>query len=156
MKKFLFFILSITFLLALSEDLMVIESKLYSKIIKLHTQKENVKIGIVCDKFPCENAKKLEKFLKRNQISAFIVSKDNLKNADAYILTAKNPSKECIDALLKKQKLIFALYPENIKYAMISIYVGPKIKLLINPKIIKKANIRINPIFFKVGKIYEE
>jgi len=156
MNKILFFILSITYLLALSEDLMVIESKLYSKIIKLHTHKENVKIGIVCDKIPCENAKKLKKFFKLNNISSFIITKNNLKNADAYILTAKKPSKECINVLLKRQRLIFSLYPENIKYAMISIYVGSKIKLLINPKFIKKANIRINPIFFKVGKIYEE
>jgi hypothetical protein len=39
---------------------------------------------------------------------------------------------------------------------MIGIYIGIKVKPIINPLLIKKGKIHINPLIFKVAKIYEE
>ena len=81
---------------------------------------------------------------------------DNIKKADAYVLAIKHPSQNIINRLLKERKLIFGIYPDSIKNTMISMYIGTKVKPIINPLLIKKGKIHINPLIFKVAKIYEE
>ena len=157
MKKFLLILLNITFLFAITDDLLIIEAKLYPKVIMLENKYiTSPKMGIIYDENSQETAEKLKNFLVLNGYTALLMKKDNIKKADGYILTIKNPTYSLIRTLLKTHKLIFGIYPESIKYTMISVYIGPRIKLYVNPKIIKKADIYINPILFKVGKIYEE
>jgi len=157
MKKLLIVLSGLMFLFALNDDLLIIESKLYPKVIMLENKSvKHPKIGIIYDKNSLNTAKKISRFLTINKYVSFLIKKNDIKEADGYILTVKNPSKKLIKALLKTHKLIFGVYPGSVKYTMISLYIGPKVKLYINPKIIKEAHIYVNPILFKVGRIYEE
>jgi len=157
MKKLLLILLNITFLFALTDDLLIIEAKLYPKVIMLENKFiKHPKIGIIYNESSLEVAKKISSFLAHNNYVSFLIKENDIKEADGYIITFKNPSRSLITALLKTHKLIFGVYPESIKYTMVSLYLGPRVKLYINPKLIKQANIYINPILFKVGRIYEE
>jgi hypothetical protein len=140
-------------------ELLYIEAKLYPKIIKisrLQRRHKKIVIDLLYDKASLGVAKKMAEFLKKNGVVVLMDEIPNISKADAYILVTKHISKKFKQKLLKTKKLIFSIYPEMIKDSMISIYIGVKVKPIINPYLIKKASISLNPIILKVAKIYEE
>jgi hypothetical protein len=142
------------------DDLMIIEAKLYPKITLLdeNVKKNNIKIGVLYNQESFEKAKKLQKYLKLNNIDSILIKLEdiNTSNVDAYIVTNKQIDEKIIDTLLKKHKLIFSLYPQSINSSMISLDIGVKIKPVLNLRLIKLGKIRLNPIIFKFAEIYNE
>ncbi|WP_457564415.1 hypothetical protein [Caminibacter sp.] len=130
-------------------SLILIEGKLFPKIAQLCLNK-NPKFAIVANSNNEETALKLKKIIK----NAKVIFKINT-DYDAYIFLNKIKQKE-LNKLIKNKKLVFSFYPSDIKNAMFSIYIGIRIMPYVNPLLIKKAHLKINPIFFKVGKIYEK
>jgi len=140
-------------------DLLIIEAKLYPKIVMLdkNIDGQSLKIAVIYDEKNFLTAKKFQEYLKINKLNSFLLNENNkIKKADAYVLAIKNPSQKLINKLLKEHKLIFGVYPESIKNTMIGIYIGTKVKPIINPILIKKGKVCLNPIILKVSKIYEE
>jgi len=158
MKKIiLIFLFVFSFATALDKTVFLIEAKLYPKIAMLVndlSQKKELKIAIVSNKKNKNIARLFQKLLNQNNYKADVINKINLKY-DVYILTY-NLSDKQLQKLLKNKKIIFTIYPNNVKNAMFGIYIGARIYPYINPKLIKEANIKINPVLFKVGKIYEQ
>jgi hypothetical protein len=155
MRKILL-ILLFNFLFADVNELIYIEAKLYPKIVMINENKSDITINILYDKNHLSIAKKMEKFLKENNVKVKLNLIPDISDADAYILATNKIDKKFKEKLLKKRKLIFSIYPEMIKESMISLYLGPRVKPIINLYLIKKASIYINPIILKVAKTYEK
>lgn len=159
MKKiFLFFVLSITFVFAnINQEILLIESKLYPKIMELTENLQNkkiIKIAIIADSQSWNEAKTLKNFLNKKNFKIDIIKKPDLKH-DVYILTQPLKKTE-LEKLLSNKKIIFSSIPNYVETAMFSIYIGAKVYPYINPYLIKKSKIKIDSIIFKVGKIYEK
>jgi len=159
MKKILlFFIVAISFATALDKNILLIEAKLYPKIAMLtndFAKKKVIKVAIISNKLYLNDANVLKKFLSKNKnLKIEIIQSINL-NYDVYILTSKI-DKFHLQTLIKNKKIIFALNPNNIENAMFSIFIGARVYPYINPKLLKEAKIKINPILLKVGKIYDK
>jgi S-adenosylmethionine:tRNA-ribosyltransferase-isomerase (queuine synthetase) len=157
MQKILLLIISVC-LFAINNEILLIESKLYPKILYLvenNDRKENIKMAIVVNESTKKIGLKLKKFIKDDNIKVDIIKKVNL-NYDAYIFTTKNIDKKILNKLLKNRKIIFTIYPNYVENAMFSIYIGPKIYPYINPIYLNLSKIKFNPILLKVGKIYEQ
>ena len=157
MKKILILILFISFIFAnLNKELLYIEAKLYPKIMMLVKDLKNknkIKVAIISNKKTYKIAKTLKDFIKNEKLKVDIIKKVNL-NYDVYILTYPLNKKE-IDKLISHKKIIFSTSSEDINSSMFSIYIGARVYPYINPYLIKRADIKIDPILFKVGKIYE-
>ena len=158
MKKILFLLLiNLIFAYDINE-LIKIEAKLYPKIVKLEKtfQNKTLKIAIIYNNSSQKIAKKFSLLLKKENVTTYTVFyKDLIPTANAYILTFKNVTPKLFNKLLKRKKLIFNIYPNELEYSMVGVYIGLKVKPLINPKLIKKANIKLNPIIFRVAEVYE-
>jgi hypothetical protein len=158
MRKILIFLVFINLIFAYDmNELLKIEAKLYPKIINLEKNIDpiNLKIALIYNDSK-KIAKKLSKLLQKQNISTYIANtKENIPECNAYILTTKVDA-EYFYKLLQKNKLIFTVYPNYAKFTMIGIYLGIKVKPLINPKWIKKANIKLNPIIFRVSEVVDE
>jgi len=156
-KLILLFLIIFTFATAIDKNLLLIEAKLYPKIALLINDlsaKKKIKIAIVANKKTFEIAKEFKNFISENKkFNVNVVKKIDLKY-DIYILTY-DIDKTLLEKLIKNKKIIFTIYPDKINDAMFSIYIGPRVYPYINPKLLKEAKIKINPIIFKVGKIYE-
>jgi hypothetical protein len=148
MVKFILIFFSLFLFAKDFSSLILIEAKIFPKIAEINLNK-HPKIAIVYDKNTKKIALKMHKLIKNSSL----LQKINL-NYDAYIFV-KKISKEDLDTLLKNKKLIFTIYPEDIKNAMFSVYIGVRVYPYINPYLIKEADLKINPLLFKVGKIYE-
>jgi len=160
MKKiFGFFLFSVLlFAAALNEDLLYIEAKLYPKIMMLTqnlSNKSTIKIAVVSNNNTISLSKKYKDYFPHNKKFLISVIKKITLNYDVYIFTY-TPKKEDIKKLIKSRKIIFTLLPNNVKNAMFGIYIGVRVYPYINPALLKEANIIINPIILKVGKIYEK
>ena len=160
MKKFLLcFSLSIILLAGeLNENLLYIEAKLYPNIMMLVDNlncKKKIKIAIISNKQNIKIAKKYKNYFPKNKKFKITILKKLNLSFDVYIFTYQ-PQKTEIKNLIKNKKIIFTLLPNNVQNAMFGIYIGIKVYPFINPFLLKEANIRINPIIFKVGKIYEK
>jgi hypothetical protein len=157
MKRVLFLILFAIFVRAYNlNNILVIEARLYPKIIRLQRgmqNKKNLKIAIIYSTKTLNYALKLSNLLKQEGIKSFLIKK-GLKKADAYILTVKKIKPEFLNSLLKQKRIIFTIYPGDLKYAMVGITIGVRILPMINPKLIKKSGIFLNPIIFQVSKVY--
>jgi len=157
-KKFLLILIAV-FLSAFSinNEILLIEAKLYPKITMLIqnlSNKKKINIAIVANKQTLNIANKFKKFISDNsKFNIKIVNSISL-DYDVYILTY-DIDKLTLKNLIKNKKIVFTIYPNKIDKAMFSIYIGPRIYPYINPKLLKEAKIKINPIIFKVGKIYE-
>jgi hypothetical protein len=142
------------------DDLLLIEAKLYPKIVLLDKKivSNKIKIGIIYDEKSKTAAEKLKKFLSLNNTDAVLIKKEQIKqaNADAFVIGMKNIDENSLNQLLLKHKLIFSLFPQNIKNSMISLDIGVKIKPVLNLKLIKIGGVSLNPIIFKVAEIYNE
>ena len=139
-----------------NKETLYIEAKLYPKIMMLVKNLQNkrvIKVAIIANKNTLSIAKNLKKFINSNKFKVDIINKLNF-DYDVYILTYKLNYNEILK-LIKNKKIIFSISPDFINISMFSIYIGPKVYPYINPKLIKKADIQIDPILFKVGKIYE-
>lgn len=158
MKKIIIlFLISFTFLFAnINKEVLYIEAKLYPKIFMLIKNLQNkklIKVAILANKNTINTAKTLKNFLTNNNLKIKIIKNLNL-NYDVYIITY-HISNKTLNKLLKHKKVIFSISPNDINISMFSIYIGVRVYPYINPILIKKANLRIDPILFKVGKIYE-
>ena len=158
MKKLtLLFLIILSFATAIDKNLLLIEAKLYPKIALLInnlSEKEKIKIAIVANNKTLEIANEFKKFIaNNNKFKVKIIKKIDLKY-DVYILTY-DIKKTILQMLISNRKIVFTIYPDKINHAMFSIYIGPRVYPYINPKLLKEAKIKINPIIFKVGKIYE-
>ncbi|GAB6044872.1 hypothetical protein JCM11957_04700 [Caminibacter profundus] len=159
MKIVIFVILLLNFLLAIDmNSLLLIESKLYPKIIKLnkeYEEKKTIKIAVLYDSKSKKYAHKLKELMKSYIVVPINVNRKIPLDFDVYIL-GTNIEKNLVGKLINSRKLIFALYPNDVSNAMIGIFIGVKVVPLINPKLLKLAKIQLNPIIFKVAKIYEK
>ena len=160
MKKFLlYFSLGIIlFAGEINENLLYIEAKLYPKIMMLTNSlnsKNHIRVAIVSNTQDIQIAKKYKKFFPKNKKFIIKIIKKIKLSFDIYIFTYQ-PQKTEIKNLIKNKKIIFTILPNNVQNAMFGIYIGIKVYPFINPFLLKEANIRINPIIFKVGKIYEK
>ena len=156
-KVVILFLISFTFLFAnINKEVLYIEAKLYPKIfmlIKNLQNKKNIKVAILANKNTLNTAKILKNFLTNKNLKIKIIKNINL-NYDVYIITYHINDK-ILNELIKHKKIIFSTSPNNINVSMFSIYIGARVYPYINPILIKKANIIIDPILFKVGKTYE-
>ena len=160
MKKILLLLMIINLILAYDiNELIKIEAKLYPKIMRLEKsiQDKTLKVAIIYNRSSQKFAKKFAFLLKKEKIISYTVFyKDVIpKQVNAYILTFKDIKPKLFNKLLKRKKLIFNIYPNKVRRSMVGIYIGLKVKPLINPKLIKKADIKLNPIIFRVAEIYE-
>ena len=149
------FLLSILFS-KVNKEILLIESKIYPKImmlIKNLEDKNKIQVAIVSNHDTINSAEILKKLIRSSKLQVNIINKVNL-HYDVYI-TSYLIKKEQIDGLISHGKILFSISPNYINNTMFSIYIGPKVYAYINPYLIKKGNIKINPIIFKVGKIYE-
>ena len=157
MKKiFLIFILFCTLFGEINSDLLLIEAKLYPKIIMLTDNfynKKKIKIAIIANENSLDEAREFKNFIQNPKFDIKIIKKINF-NYDVYILSYDINDK-IFKQLIKHKKVIFSLDPNLINKSMFSVFIGPRIYPLINPYLIKKANIKVNSIIFKVAKIYE-
>jgi len=156
MKKLIIILLATILFAHLNKEVLLIEAKLYPKIIMLidnFRYKKTIKIAIVANKQTYNYANFLKKLMQNKNFKINIIKKIN-NSYDVYILT-HHINKNIINNLIKKKKVIFSVCPENINISMFSIYIGARVYPYLNPYLIKKANLKIDPIIFKVGKIYE-
>lgn len=157
MKKIFLMLIIFSGLFAeVNNNLIFIEAKLYPKIIMLTNNfynKKSIKMAIIANNNTFKEADKFKQFISNPKFNIKILKKPNL-NYDVYVLTY-NISDKMFQKLIKNKKLIFSLNPNLIKKSMFSIYIGIRVYPLINPYLIKKADIRIDSIIFKVAKIYE-
>jgi hypothetical protein len=141
------------------KQILRLEARLYPKIMRLDeslANKKTLRIGIVYSKKTYDYAAFLAKLLKNQNVKADLLSENDLKEEDAYILTVKKVKKSVLKKLLSYKKLIFTIYPGELKNAMIGIYIGVRILPMINPYLIKKEKIYLDPIIFEVSKVYYE
>lgn len=141
----------------INNNLLLIEAKLYPKMIMLTNgfyEKKRINIAILTDKKTKRYAIEFKNLLQNPKFNVKITTKPNL-NYDVYVLTY-NIDAKIIKKLIKQKKLIFSIDPDLINKSMFSIYIGIRVYPLINPYLIKKADIRVNPVIFKVAKIYEK
>jgi len=157
MKKLIvLFILSVYLFSGVNNEILLIESKIYPKIMMLIKNLENkniIKVAIVSNSDTVNTAEKLKELMKNSNLKIEIIKKLNL-NYDSYVLTYPLKQTE-LNKLITNKKVIFSISPDNINKSMFSIYIGAKVYPYINPYLIKQSNLKINPIIFKVGKIYE-
>jgi len=169
MKNFflaLIFIVSSVF--ALDKNLLELEAKLYTKIILLDKDLKNkiskdkkIVINIIYDDLHKKDALYFKKILDNKKLHSYevkvVLNKSIPKNTPtAYIIiTSQKNAQKLLDVLKNKNRLIFSTKPSNICCSSVSIYVGPKIYPLLNPKILKETNIKLNPIIYKVARFYE-
>jgi len=156
MKKLIILLLVLTLFANVNKDLLLIEAKLYPKIIMLiknFQNKKYIKVAILANNDTISYAKTLKDLMNSNNLKIDILKKINY-SYDVYILTYPI-NKKIINNLIKDKKVIFSISPENINISMFSIYIGVRVYPYLNPYLIKKANLKIDPIIFKVGKIYE-
>lgn len=157
MKKLLLILILFTGLFGeINDNLLYIEAKLYPKMMMLANglyKKKKIKIAIIANNKTKAEADKFKNFIQNPKFDVKITNKINL-NYDVYILTY-NINDKIIQNFIKHKKLIFTIDPDLINKSMFSIYVGVRVYPLINPYLIKKSSIKINPIIFKVAKIYE-
>jgi hypothetical protein len=157
-KIIIFFFFVLLFGNYINNDVLLIEAKLYPKIIYLinnNDQKEKIKIAIVVDKNSYNIGNKLKKLIQKQNIKVDLINKINLKY-DVYIFTFKNIDKNDLNFLLNNKKVIFTIYPNDIKNAIFGIYIGSKIYPYINLKLLQLSKTKFNPILLRVGKIYEK
>jgi len=160
MKKLFFFFLFniLLFGININEDLLYIEAQLYPKMMLLTqnlSQKSTIKVAIVSNNNTINIAQKYKNYFpKSSKFVVNIIKKITLKY-DVYIFTF-SPTKKILNTLIKNKKIIFTLIPNTVKKAMFGIYIGPRVYPYINPIFLKEANIIINPVILKVGKIYEK
>jgi hypothetical protein len=144
----------------INDDLLLIEAKLYPKIIylmDLNEKKEFLKVAIVVNANTKKIGEKLKDLMKQKNLKIDLIKENKINlNYDAYIFTSKYISKSLLNNLVKNKKVIFTIYPNYVKNVMFSIYIGPKIYPYINPKLLNLSKIKFNPILLKVGKIYEK
>ena len=153
---FLSLFLSTLLFSTVNKEILLIESKIYPKIMMLIKNLENknkIQVAIVSNHDTINNAEILKKLIHNSKLQVHIVNKVSL-NYDVYIMSYLI-KKEQIRRLISHGKVLFSIVPDYINNSMFSIYIGPKVYAYINPYLIKKGNIKINPIIFKVGKIYE-
>jgi hypothetical protein len=160
-KKIILLLLFLTFLFSFDmNSFLIIESKLYPRIIKLNRDlenKERIKIAIIYNEESKDYAYKLKRLLKNYFVFTFDVKNLSYKlllKFDVIILGAKIDN-SLLNKLINSKKFIFSLYPNDVSNAMVGIYVGARVVPFINPYLIKKAKIKIDPIIFAVSKIYE-
>lgn len=156
MKKFIIFTLLLAnILFSFNKDLLILESKLYPKLFMLiddYDKKSILNIAIYSDKN--EKARFIKKLYTSDKLNAVITKKID-KSFDVILLTRKIDNKT-LNNLLKLKKPIFTTEKNNVDYSMFGIYIGVRIYPYLNPYLIKKANLKLNPIIFKVAKIYEK
>ena len=155
-KLIILFILSVYLFSGVNNEILLIESKIYPKIMMLIKNLENkniIKVAIVSNSDTVNTAEKLKELMKNSNLKIEIIKKLNL-NYDSYVLTYPLKQTE-LNKLITNKKVIFSISPDNINKSMFSIYIGAKVYPYINPYLIKQSNLKINPIIFKVGKIYE-
>jgi len=157
MRKIIILLMIFIFSFAdVNREVLFIESKLFPKMMMLIKNLENkneIKVAIISNNNTLQTAKILKKFMENDKIKISIIKKLNL-NYDVYILTYPLKQTE-LNKLILNKKIIFSVSSDEITQSMFSIYIGAKLYPYINPYLIKKANIQIEPIIFKVGKIYE-
>jgi len=157
MKKIVILFMFFIFLFAnVNREVLFIESKLFPKMMMLIKNLENkneIKVAVISNNNTLQTAKILKKFMENDKIKISIIKKINL-NYDVYVLTYPLKQTE-LNELITNKKIIFSVSADEIDQSMFSIYIGAKLYPYINPYLIKKAHIEIEPIIFKVGKIYE-
>ncbi len=157
-KAVIFLILFFNIIFAnINKEILLIESKLYPKIMELTENLQNkkiIKVAIIAGSDKWSEAKTLKNFLNKKNFKIDIIKKPDIKH-DVYILM-QPLNKEELEKLLSHKKIIFSSIPNYVDTAMFSIYIGAKVYPYINPYLIKKSGIKIDSIIFKVGKIYEK
>ncbi len=156
MKTLVSILFFFTVLFGFNKDILILESKLYPKMFLLinnYDKKKILNILIYDDK----NEKSIffKSLLQKDNTNIVIGKKLKNKNFDIIILTESINNEE-LKKLLQLKKPIFTTNPDNIKNAMFGIYIGARVYPYINPLLIKKADIKINPIIFKVARLYDE
>ena len=116
--------------------------------------KKTIKTALIADNDTMKYAIKFKNFINNSKLKIKIIKKLNL-NYDVYILTYDINNND-LKKLIKHKKLIFSINPNLINKSMFSVYIGVRVYPLINPILIKQAGIKINPVIFKVAKIYEK
>ena len=77
------------------------------------------------------------------------------EDASAYIAVLQKDNLEKIhETLLRRKRLIFVDDKNALAYGMIGVEVGTRLIPLINPEMIKSADIELRPIIFKVAKVW--
>lgn len=160
MKRIFFLLTIFVFLSAgsVTNEILLIEAKLYPKILYLiddNEKKGKINVAIVVDNNTKKIGLKLKKLIKDKNLKIKITDKIDL-NYDTYIFTFKNVNWEKINILLENKKILFTIYPNYVENAMFSIFIGPKIYPYVNPKLLSYSKIKFNPIILKVSKIYEK
>ena len=158
MKKILITLIAVfLFAFPVNDDILLIEAKLYPKILYLvddFDKRDVIKIAILVNENSLEVGKKLKNLMKSQNLKIDLIKNVSL-NYDAYILTY-NLDKKFIIKLLKNKKVLFSIYPNKLDNAIFSIYIGERVYPLINPKLLKLSKLKFSPILLKVGKIYEK
>lgn len=157
MKKLLFIFISSYLFANVSNNILLIEAKLYPKMLYLlndFNKKDKIKIAIIVDKNSYTIGKKLKSLINDKKFKIDLVDNISLKY-DVYIF-ATSISKEKALELAKSKKVIFSIFPDNVESAMFSVTISQKVYPLVNPKFLKISNIKFDPIILKVGKIYEK
>ena len=158
MKKILITLIAVfLFAFPINDDILLIEAKLYPKILYLvddFDKKNVIKIAILVNENSLEIGKKLKNLMKSENLKIDLIKNVSL-NYDAYILTY-NLDKKFIIKLLKNKKVLFSIYPNKLDNAIFSIYIGERVYPLVNPKLLKLSKLKFSPILLKVGKIYEK
>lgn len=157
MKKLLFIFISSYLFANVSNNILLIEAKLYPKMLYLlndFNKKDKIKIAIIVDKNSYTIGKKLKSLINDKRFKIDLVDNISLKY-DVYIF-ATSISKEKALELAKSKKVIFSIFPDNVESAMFSVTISQKVYPLVNPKFLKISNIKFDPIILKVGKIYEK
>jgi len=157
MKKLLFIFISSYLFANVSNNVLLIEAKLYPKMLYLlndFNKKDKIKVAIVVDKNSYTIGKKLKSLINDKKFKIDLVDNISLEY-DVYIF-ATSISKEKALKLAKNKKVIFSIFPDNVESAMFSVTISQKVYPLINPKFLKISNIKFDPIILKVGKIYEK
>jgi hypothetical protein len=75
----------------------------------------------------------------------------------AYIsVLSQKEASQLSQIAIQNHRLLFAYHPKDIAYAMISLQIDARVVPVINPATLKRGNIQLRPIIFKVAKIYRE
>jgi len=157
MKKILLFFIFIYSFASINNDMLLIEAKLYPKILYLlndFDKKNIIKIAIIVNNNTLSIGKKLKSFIKDSKLEIDLVD-SIIDGYDVYILSFPVKKAKVLE-LVKKKRVIFAIFPKDINLAMFSVTISQKVYPLINPTLLKMSNMKFNPIILKVGIVYEK
>jgi len=153
---------------AIDKNLLLMESKVFPKIImldenlqeKIDKKSKTITIHIYYEKGFYKEAKKFASLIKKNSYGynvKTVLSSRILKTVPtAYVVVgSKEYGKKLFKKIKNKRRIVFSLFPDGVSYSIVTLDIGAKVVPMLNVKNLKTVGVKFNPVIYKVAKFYE-